>query len=201
MTLPLDLTTPAGPTKLAIILENAAQDAKFFGGDQFDEDGRRQYALWLVTHPEHLVWEVWRGEEFVGILLLRRITPKVDALLHFAFFDRNLVGKVKLLRQFLRYCFEDLGFQRISMEVPEFVDQLVSFIRRKLAFRFEGEAAVRAHPLFAELHAASKPENLHVWIAKHGSRRQRAYWRNGVWHDVLCLRLTAPEFRGLTTEG
>lgn len=192
---PLDLTTATGEAKLELILAHAMRDPQLFGGDQFDEAGRAQYAYWLVTHPQHLVWEVWRGEELVGILLLHRITPKVDALLHFVFFDRNLVGKVRMLRRFLRTCFEELGFQRISMEVPEPVEKLVSFARRKLFFKYEGEQAVRSHPLIADLErAAGSSANPHIWASRVGSRRERAYWRDGAWHDVICLRLTAPEF-------
>jgi hypothetical protein len=192
---PLDLTTENGAAKLTLILQQAAAHPQWFGVSQGAEE-RAQSAYWMLTHPEHLVWEVWRGGDMVGILLLWRITPKVDALLHFVFFDKNLVGKVRLLRRFLRTCFEDLGFQRISMEVPEDIEKLVSFARRKLAFRYEGESAVRSHPLIADLERATgRSGNPHTWAASVGSRRERAHWRDGVWHDLICLRLTAPEFR------
>lgn len=195
MAVPMDLTVPNGAAKLALILDYARRDPQYFGGDQFDADGRAEYAYWMITHPHHVVFEVWRGDALVGILVLWRIMPRVDALLHFVFFDRNLVGKVRLLRQFLRFCFTELGFQRISMEVPEPVEKLVSFARRKLAFRFEGEDAVRSHPLIADLaRATGSSGNPHTWAARVGSRRERAYWRDGAWHDVLCLRLTASEF-------
>ena len=195
MSVQLDLSTPNGAEKLAIILDHAAEHPEWFAHAS-TEDERRQTAYWLLTQPTHLTWEVWRGGELVGILLLWRITPKVDALLHFVFFDRNLVGKVRLLRRFLRYCFEELGFQRISMEVPEDVEKLISFARRKLAFRFEGEDAVRSHPLIAELQRATGSSgNPQTWAAKVGSRRERSHWRDGRWLDVVCLRLTAPDFR------
>lgn len=184
-----------GPEKVELILAHAAAHPQWFNGPSTPEE-RGALAFWLLHHPEHLTWEVWRGGELVGILLLRKITPKTDALLHFVFFDHNLVGKVGLLRRFLGYCFKDLGFQRITMEIPEDVDKLVSFARRKLAFRFEGESAVKSHPLIADLERATgKSGNPHTWVASQGSRRERAHWRDGVWVDLICLRLTAPEYQ------
>lgn len=195
MLVPLDLTTPNGEAKLAQILAAAESNPQWFGVESTGED-RQASAYWLLTNPQHLTWEVWRGEELVGILLLWRITPRVDALLHFVFFDHNLVGKVKLLRRFVRYCFEELGFQRISMEVPEDVEKMVSFVRRKLAFRFEGEQSVKQHPLIADLERwRGKEGNPHIWAAAVGSRKERAHWRDGIWQDLVCLRLTAPEYR------
>lgn len=194
LSVPLDLTTPNAQQKLDRIIEAAAEHPQWFSGDS-TESQRREAAQWFLTNPQHMVWEVWRDEELVGILLLWRIIPRVDALLHFVFFDRNLVGKVRLLRRFLRYCFTDLGFQRLSLEVPEDVEKLISFARRKLAFRYEGEDAIKSHPLVADLERATGSSgNPHTWVASVGSRRERAHWRSGTWHSVVCLRLTAPEF-------
>lgn len=201
MSVPLDLDGPGGEAKLEMILGHAMEHHEWFGAESTPED-RRQSALWLLTHPYHLTWEVWRGSELVGILLLWRITPKVDAVVHFVFFDRNLVGKVRLLRNFLRYCFDDLGFQRLSMEVPEDVEKLISFARRKLSFRYEGESAVQSHPLVADLERwRGKDGKPNVWAASVGSRRERSHWRDGKWLDTICLRLLAPEFRELYPGG
>jgi len=183
-----------GPEKVQRILDAAANHPQWFNGPSTPEE-RQHLAFWLLNHPEHLTWEVWRGGELVGILLLWKITPKTDALLHFVFFDHNLAGKVGLLQRFLGYCFRDLGFQRITMEIPEDIEKLVSFARRKLAFRYEGESAVKSHPLIADLERATgKSGNPHTWVAAQGSRRERAHWRDGVWLDLICLRLTAPEY-------
>lgn len=191
---PLDLTVGT-EEKLGVIQTNAAQNPAWFNGPTTPEE-RAHVATYLITHPEHLTWEVWRGGAFVGIVMLWRITPKSDALLHFAFADRYLAGKAALLRRFCRYCFEDLGFQRLSMEVPEYVPTLVSFARRKLAFKFEGEG-LDEHPVervYAEP-SRVKVENPHLWIASRGSRRERAHWKAGEWFDLICLRLLASEYR------
>jgi RimJ/RimL family protein N-acetyltransferase len=157
---------------------------------------REQILFAIVTDPKHLAWEVWRGSDIVGIILLTDISPLVDARLHFAFFDHSLTSKTRLLRRFLAYCFGELRFQRITVQVPDFVEPLISFYRRKLGFRYEGEALAREHPAVAELgaHSTGKMQHPNVWVASRGSRRERAHWHQGAWHDVVCLRITAPEF-------
>src|SRR5437879_13023796 len=49
-------------------------------------------AAWL-TDANHLFWEVWQQRTVVGILGLTRIIPGLDALAHFAFFDKQLDRK------------------------------------------------------------------------------------------------------------
>ncbi len=159
-----------------------------------EEHEREAILLYLVTNPAHLAWEVWRGSDIVGIILLTDISPMVDARLHFAFFDNNLVNKRRLLQRFLAYCFTDLRFQRISAHVPDFTRKLESFYRRKLGFRYEGESLAKKHPAVAQWRRQSPGENIDVWVASQGSRRERAHWYQGAWHDVICLRLTGPEY-------
>jgi RimJ/RimL family protein N-acetyltransferase len=157
---------------------------------------RERILFALVTAPGNLAWEVWRGSDIVGVVLLTDICPLVDARLHFAFFDGSLTSKTRLLRRFLAYCFTDLRFQRITVQCPDFIETLISFYRRKLGFRYEGETLAREHPAVAELgaHSTGKMQNPNVWVASRGSRRERAHWHDGAWHDVICLRLTAPEY-------
>ena len=157
-------------------------------------EDRERILYGLVSNPMNLAWEVWRGEQIVGIILLTDLSPLVDARLHFAFFDHNLVSKTRLLRRFLAYCFTDLRFQRISVQVPEFFGTLLSYYRRKLHFKYEGESAVKEHPTVAQMRQRSPGDDVHVWIAKSGSRRERAHWHKDKWHDVLCLRVMASEF-------
>ena len=124
-------------------------------------------AAWYLTDPGNLAWEVWNGSEIIGILLLDRIVPRVDARWHFMFFDGNLVGKQALLQEFVRRAFT-LPLERLSMEVPENVASLISFVRRKLGFSYEGG-------------------NL------KGSRRERSHLDGERWHDVILLRLRKSE--------
>lgn len=180
------------PTKNTRILDHLCAHPGWISVPTADEAERRVLYAQLLVDPDNQVWEVWRGAELVGILYLSQITG-VDALLHFTFLDHNLIGKRRLLRRFLTQCFED-GFQRLSMQIPVFVPQLLHFARRALGFRFEGEIACQGHQLTPRLGI----ENPQVWIAKWGSRREQAHWHNGEWHDVHLLRLLKSEWEGAT---
>ena len=155
----------------------------------------------LLTHPEHLVYGTYDGTDLTGVILLTRVAPRMDALLHFMFLDRNLVAKRKLLRNFINLCFTDLGFTRLSMEVPDIKIPLEAggesrgirlerFARKALGFRLEGEIRDRNPEL---------PKSLsNSWVARQGSRRESAYFDGTQWHDVILLRLLAREWVGDT---
>jgi hypothetical protein len=92
----------------------------------------------LLTDPRNAAWEVWRGADFIGILSLDRIVPRIDARLQFVFFDDELASKVDLLRNFVQRCFDDAGLRRITYEAPAHLGMLTGFVRRKLKFEHEG---------------------------------------------------------------
>lgn len=186
------------PLRLTMLLNAAAEHPDWFSAESTPEE-RRTSAAMLLTAPGNQCWEVWRGGTFVGILLLWRIQPRVDALLHFLFLDRDLVGKRNLIRSFLGYCFEGpLQLQRVSFECPEFIRPLIDFARLKLGFHFEGEGRTKDHPAVQNLGKGVSGVGVmthpNLWVAKHGSRRESAHWHKGAWHDVICLRLTRAEY-------
>lgn len=164
-------------------------------------DNARLVGATVLTDPNHLIWSTYRGTEITGVMILTRIVPRVDALLHFMFLDRDLVSKRTLLRNLIGYCFTDLGFQRLSMEVPDRVVRLKDndrslavgtrmerFARKVLGFRLEGETRDRHHEL---------PDSLHNdWVARQGSRRERSYFDGTKWSDIVLLRLLASEWMG-----
>lgn len=159
---------------------------------------RRVTAAAILADPaQNWVWGVWRSGELLGVLYLTRIVRGLDATLHVLFFDRNLVGKRGLLHHFLGYCFRDLGFRRLTVEVPEDADKLLRFYRR-FGFRYEGEhrATGLVPTAFLEAGAPGLPAtpNASRWIAQHGSRVEGAFWRNDRWIDVLRLRLMRDEW-------
>jgi RimJ/RimL family protein N-acetyltransferase len=188
------------PIKNTIILDAAVAHPHWWSAPTTPEE-RRIAAAAMLTNPDHRTWEVWRGGDLVGILLLWRISLRVDALFHFVFFDRNLVGKRALLRNFLAYCFTDLGFVRLSMEVPEQVQTLISFARRKLGFKYEGEHRQEDHEAVKSLGVGTtgKLQEPARWVAQQGSRRERAHWHEGEWRDLVCLRLLRDEYFGTET--
>ena len=142
----------------------------------------RVVASATLTAPDSMVWECWREGELVGILLLTRVVPEVDALFHFLFFDHNLVGKRLLLKRFFRYCFDDLGLQRLSMEASEHQHKYIKFCRT-MGFLYEGEAKAGTIGDSKRLDVTAKK------LAEYGSRREQAYCYKGKWLDIQLLRL------------
>jgi RimJ/RimL family protein N-acetyltransferase len=145
----------------------------------------------LVTDVNNVVWVTYTDQALTGMVVLTRIQPRVDALLHFMFLDKDLVSKRTLLKNLIAHCFRDLGFNRLSMEVPEGV-RLERFARKVLGFRLEGESRPRNPELPKAL-----TDN---WVARQGSRREGAYFDGTDWKDVLLLRLLAREWVGEGTE-
>ena len=147
-----------------------------------ESDELRVVAAAALTAHDSMAWECWREGELVGILLLTRVVPKVDALFHFLFFDHNLVGKRQLLWQFFWRCFKDLQLHRISMEASEHQIKYIRFCRT-LGFKYEGEDKPGVIGDSAKL--GRDP----METARHGSRREQAYRHQDKWLDIQLLRL------------
>ena len=92
----------------------------------------------LLTDPRNGAWEVWRTDTFVGIILLDRVVPRIEARLQFVFLDDELASKSALLCEFVQRCFDDLGLRRLTFEAPANMGMLLGFARRKLRFIGEG---------------------------------------------------------------
>lgn len=181
------------PSKNETILSHCAAMANLFPLPASAEE-RKIIIAHILTNPLNFSWEVWRKSPvaeltLVGILNLTNVTPKLDGLAHFVFFDRHLVGRRPLIQTMLTWCFEQLELRRISIEIPEHLEPLIRFAR-KLGFRYEGET-------LASQHALPLPKGINnpaQWVARWGSRRERMHCdETGTFHDVICLRLLREE--------
>ena len=185
------------PAKNDVILNGCVNLPNLFPLPGTAEERRVIIASWL-TKPEHLFWEVWRGSDVMGILGLSRVIVGLDAVGHFAFFDRQLVGRRTLVVKMMRWAFEQLQLRRLSVEIPDHLDPLIRFCRAKLGFRYEGELQAGRHPkvLALEHERINGPAR---WVAKWGARREQMHCGpDGVWHDLVCLRVLREEFERLT---
>ena len=180
MAIPFDATR-GDPERITLILDTFCEHPSWMT-IPVEPEVMRVIAARILTNPDNAVMEVWKGGEFVGLLLLTDISPRVDALCHFVFFDRNLIGKRSLILNWLDGCFTAFDLQRVTLEVPEFMETLVSFARRKLRFKYEGE----------DRNPATKHQDA-VHTAKQGSRKERAHFHDGQWHDIVRLRLLREE--------
>lgn len=184
------------PVKNTQILDTFVKHPIWVAQESTEEE-RRILAAQILANPQNLVWEVWRGPEFSGVLLLQNVIPRVDALFHFLFVDGKLVGKRKLLRDFLGYCFRELGFERLTVQVPEFAGIYLDYLRLKMGFKYEGETRATIHPKLMEFAALKPNQRPPVWVASMGSRRERTHWHDGRWHDTIVLRLLRDEYNAM----
>lgn len=162
------------------------------------KDERRVFIASVLSDPHNRAWLVWREGSLCGILLLTDIVPQVDALCHFAFFDRTLFGRKTLIWKMMGQVFREFGLQRLSVELPEHLTPLIKFCRNKLYFRCEGEQAANAHPLIVEK-VSPYVANAGSWAARLGSRREKAFWREDTqeWVDLIRLRLLREEYEAI----
>lgn len=180
----------ANPLEITALLDEFVAHPEFLTYP-LPPDQARAVGADLMGNPANIVWSTYNDRDLTGCVILTRIVPRVDALLHFLFLDKDLASKRKLLNNILAYCFADLGFNRLSMEVPEGV-RLERFARKVLGFRLEGETRDRNPEL---------PKCLdNRWVARQGSRREQAYFNGTGWSDVLLLRLLACEVVGTGDE-
>ena len=199
--------TQANPLEITALLDEFAAHPEFLTYPTAPDVARASFAGMLVD-PANVIWATYSSREFTGIVFLTKVVPRVNALLHFFFLDKDLAGKRKLLQNIIGHCFTDLGFHRLTMEVPDKVlcvnlkgrgaapvavgTKLERFARRTLGFRFEGEPRDRNPEL---------PESLsNDWVARQGSRIEQSYFDGEKWFDVIRLRLLASEWVG-TGEG
>ena len=158
-------------------------------------DERQVLIASVLSDPLNRVWLVWDGGTLTGVLLLTHIIPQIDAQAHFVFFDRTLFGRKALVWNLMGKVFQELGLQRLTVEVPEYLTPLYKFVRKKLMFQLEGEGAASQHPLITEKLSPYVPNGA-VWAARLGSRRERACWNpeTSEWTDMLRLRLLRSEY-------
>lgn len=160
------------------------------------EEHRRLLFGTILTDPKNRILEVWEGADLVGLLYLGEIRPFVSGNVHWVFLDRELVGKQAVLHRWFAACFQEWEFQTLTVYAPEFIPTYLHFCRR-IGFRFQGED--RRHPALEKLGM----ENPHVWVAKQGSRRERAHWNaeKSQWEDVFVLRMTPDDLTKAVERG
>jgi len=131
------------------------------------------------------LWEVWRGSELTGIMLINELVPFLDGRCHFLFFDAKLADKYQLCVNLMEWAYDRIPVEILRVEVPTYARALLKFIRR-LGFRFEAENRQFSWPQDGRRLTADE--------ARLGSRKHRATLFQGEWHDVCLLSQTKDEF-------
>ena len=127
---------PLTPTRIKRYYEKLSQFPTLFNRQVVDLDG---FLSSFVSQDgdsikaNGIIWEV----DDVGLLFITDIYPGYQATGHFTFWDRRFKGREELLRQALRYAFNEFGFQRIITEVPLYTQATLSAVER-IGFIKEG---------------------------------------------------------------
>src|SRR5256885_1606953 len=93
-----------GEQKNQAILDGCLRLPNLFPLPGSQEERRFIVAAWL-TDANNLFWEVWHQQQIVGIIGLTRVIPGLDALAHFGFFDKQLLGKRTLVLSMMGWAF------------------------------------------------------------------------------------------------
>lgn len=80
---------------------------------------------------------VWYIDDFVGVFYMDKIS-NYDATVHFSFFDGRIRGRDLLAREMIKYVFEHYGFQRLTCEIPGFVNEVSRRFVKHIGFTQEG---------------------------------------------------------------
>lgn len=131
---------------------------------------------YMLSKPDSRSWEIWSTDdtpELVGIMVLTRVTPGVDAEAHYAFFDGRLHGKDAIIEEMIQWVFEDHddwhALKRLTIAIPDYAFALARHATKRLGFG--GDFVWRARGKS---------------IPVEGVRRGAMRWR-GVDRDVLLM--------------
>ena len=91
----------------------------------------------VLTQQRTLWFEIWEGEDLVGMLWLTDMELTVDASAHMAFFDRKPTEKEPVVKALIKWVFEHYPLHRMSCSVPRMYHATHRLVER-LGFRREG---------------------------------------------------------------
>jgi hypothetical protein len=137
------IATPQRAGVISKILNETIKLETIFTDYIKNEEARKVSVARSLTAPDSYVWEVWEYAkglpvDIVGIIYLTKIRRGQDAVAHYVFFDKDLLGKTPLLKQILAYVFEDHegwdALQRVTLEIPDFAFSLAYHAQKRLKF-------------------------------------------------------------------
>jgi len=125
---------------LRTLWEKASQFDTLFG-EEINSDFKKFLEVVIRVgadgiEPTGLFWVV---DDFVGMFYLTHIIPECQADVHYSFFDRRHKGRVRLVKEMLKYAFQHYGFVRVNAWIPVYAtDQAFKFVGQ-LGFKDEGK--------------------------------------------------------------
>ena len=83
----------------------------------------------------------WVVDDFVGIFYMDNIrhgVSRLEADVHYTFFDRRHRGRTELVREMVKYLFCKYNFQRLNAEIPLYAKKGTFEFATAVGFRREG---------------------------------------------------------------
>lgn len=82
----------------------------------------------------------WVIDDFVGVFYITDIRYDLsDALVHYSFFDKRQHGRLKLVREMLKFVFTKYKFERLSAEIPNYTSNVTRHFATDIGFIYEGK--------------------------------------------------------------
>lgn len=85
----------------------------------------------------------WVINDFIGVFYLSEIEEHegqlTDAQAHYTFFDRRHHGREKLIAEMLHFLFKKYGFNRLSVEIPNYASPQTRHFITDCGFKYEGK--------------------------------------------------------------
>lgn len=124
---------------LRVFWEKARQFKTIFS-KEFNDDFEKFCTLLMHSEGDELVANgvFYVVDDFVGVYYMTNIAPKVDAEVHFTFFDRRYNGRLEMTKQMLQYVFDTFQFRRLTAEIPYYATEAPHTFAKLLGFKFEG---------------------------------------------------------------
>lgn len=91
-----------------------------------------------VSNRDTFWMEIWEKDELVGLVVLEELHKIVDANAHVLFLDRHILRRIPICKVIIKWLFENMPLQRLTVEVPDWYENTVSLVRN-LGFNTEGK--------------------------------------------------------------
>lgn len=91
-----------------------------------------------ITSTDTFWLEISENGRQAGIVVLENMGKVVDVEAHVLFFDRDLASKVPVCKAIVRWLFEQLPIQRITVQIPEIYMAPIRLVNQ-LGFKKEGK--------------------------------------------------------------
>jgi RimJ/RimL family protein N-acetyltransferase len=92
-----------------------------------------------TLYAKGIFWRIDTSDEaLVGVFYLTDLELGVNAIVHFSFLDGRIKGRVPLAKAMLKKVFDDFPIERVTAELPAYVNKRALEFVQELGFKKEG---------------------------------------------------------------